>query len=155
MDTTSSNGRQQLPHNKDIIAHEIEVTKEAIASTASEIWELVPSTEDVAAWTKANPMLAVGVAAGAGVLAGFMVAPSRAPRYRNERNEGHSMLGSLVGAVMPALSTVVSEAGRTALSAAVAHFTSQQVAEDTAEETVNANASDGAATVGSSSAEAA
>lgn len=135
MDTTSTNA-QQSHKKQDFIAHEMEVTKEAIKTTAADIWQQVPTTEDVAAWTKANPLLAVGIAAGAGVLAGFMVTPSRGgKRQAHDRDGGgHSMLGSLVGAVAPALSMAVNEAGRTALSAAVAHFTSQQVAhENTAE----------------------
>jgi len=159
MDTTSSKERQQQSHDQDFISHEMSVTKEAISKTASEMWDLVPKTDDIAAWTKANPMLAVGVAAGAGVLAGFMVAPGRAPRYRREQGGGHSVLGSLVGAVMPALSTAMTEAGRTALSAAVAHFTSQHVAEETAEqtaeETVNENTANGFYAGSPSSAEAA
>lgn len=161
MDTTSNNGRHSHPKDKDFLSHEMEVTKVAIQKTAGEIWEHVPTTDDVAAWTKANPMLAVGIAAGAGVLAGFMVTPSRSRHYapRSAYRDGSgSILGSIAGAVMPSLSTALSEAGRTALSAAVAHFTSQQVAQDTAQETAEETTqqhANGAYAAGPSSPEAA
>src|SRR5687767_7592288 len=134
MDTTSNNARQS-PEKQDFLTHEMEVTKEAIKSTAADIWQQVPTTDDVAAWTRANPWLAVGIAAGAGVVAGFMVAPSRGGGRQRSHHDGgggggHSMIGSIFGAVAPALSMAVSEASRTALAAAVAHFTSQKVAEE-------------------------
>lgn len=146
MATTSNSGQPHLPdhdhhhENKDFIAREMELTKEAMTKTAGEIWQHVPSTEDVAAWTKANPMLAVGIAAGAGLLAGFMVAPSRGGKSSGAHHEGGGgggMLGSLVGAVMPAVSLAVSEVSRTAVAAAVAHFAGQQAAEQHAQENVD------------------
>jgi ElaB/YqjD/DUF883 family membrane-anchored ribosome-binding protein len=156
MDTTSNNAQQsrddKKPEKQDFIAHEMEVTKQAMKSAAADIWQQVPTTDDVAAWTKANPLLAVGIAAGAGVVAGFMVTPSRAPKhghYDGHRGGGGGgILGSIVGAVMPAFSMAVSEAGRSALAAAVAHFTAQQTAENEnaeAREEVQAAYADGAA----------
>jgi ElaB/YqjD/DUF883 family membrane-anchored ribosome-binding protein len=139
MATTSNSAQPQQHEKQDFIEREMELTKEAMKTTASEIWQHVPSTDDVAAWTKANPMLAVGIAAGAGVLAGFMVAPSRGGGHSHSSHHGHGgggggMLGSIVGAVMPALSMAVSEASRTAVAAAVAHFAGQNAAEQHAQE---------------------
>jgi hypothetical protein len=145
MATTSNSGQPHQPHDdehakQDFIAREMELTKEAMAKTASEIWQHVPSSDDVVAWTKANPMLAVGIAAGAGVLAGFMVAPSRGGGHASSSHHHGGggaiggILGSIVGAVSPALSMAVSEASRTAVAAAVAHFAGQNAAEQAAQD---------------------
>ena len=135
MDTTSSNA-QRSHERQDFIGHELEVTREAIKSTAADIWKQVPTTDEIAAWTKANPMLAVGIAAGAGVVAGFMVTPSKSGGRKSRSGDSHGgMLGSLAGAVLPAISLAATEAGRSALAAAVAHFTAQNTATETAEQT--------------------
>lgn len=140
---TMSNKEQPSPDKQDFLEHELQVTREAIKSTAADIWNQVPSTDDVAAWTKANPLLAVGIAAGAGVVAGFMVAPSRGGGHSAPRSTGSSMLGSIFGAVAPSLSMAFSEASRTAIAAAVAHFTSQQVAEQNTGDGPGASAGNG------------
>lgn len=134
MDTTSSNA-QRSHDRQDFIGHELEITREAIKSTAADIWQQVPTTDEIAAWTKANPMLAVGIAAGAGVLAGLMVTPSKSGGRKSRRGESHGgIFGSIAGAVLPAFSLAATEAGRSALSAAVAHFTAQNTAAETAEQ---------------------
>ena len=142
MDTTSSSARQSPPNKHgNFIDQEIEATKTAMKSAATELWEHVPSGEDLQNWTKANPLLAVGIAAGAGAVAGFLVTPSRGGKASKERDGGKSsgLLGSVVGTVFPMLSMAASEAGRAALAAATAKYAGEQAAEDQVQEDAGGN----------------
>lgn len=137
MDTTSSSARLSPPDKHgNFIDQEIEATKTAMRSAATELWEHVPSGEDVQNWTKANPLLAVGIAAGAGVVAGLLVTPGRGKKSEKGRDDGKGggMLGSLVGSVMPMFAMAASEAGRAALAAATAKFAGEEAAKEQQQE---------------------
>ncbi|HTN75791.1 MAG TPA: hypothetical protein VL096_11115 [Pirellulaceae bacterium] len=123
MVTTSKNA-PRLP--AEILAQEKAQATEAMRATLNEMWNQVPSQQQVWAWAQENPLLAAGVVAGAGALAGAVLTPSdrrAAPVVVREPVAAAAAQGSifsmLLGQALPMLSMVAGEAGRNALLAAL------------------------------------